>query len=351
MSKTYRVAFIGCGRRAHEHAVGVKADARCEVVALSDINAEAAAALNTEFGFEGVVYTDYKEMLANERPDVVILCLWTPLHLPVFRDCAEAGVKALLSEKPMAPTWGDCQELARIAERTGCQLTFSHQRRFSSGNRAVRKMIGDGVFGKLLRMDLFSPPNLLDCGTHTFDQALSFMNECPAKWVLGAVDASETYNWFNVPSESVAAGIIVFENGVRANIQLGGPDMDIWGGVRVIGEKGFIEVFWDGEFRQAAVYADPSWKPPVIELQPGEQMIGLVRNALDCLETGEEPELSYKKALRAAEIIFAFYESVRRHARVALPLEGVTDNPFITMLENGAFAHSAAYKIKEVQSK
>ena len=47
--------------------------------------------------------------------------------------------------------------------------------------------------------------------------------------------------------------------------------------------------------------------------------------------------LSYRKALQASEIIFAFYESVRRHARAELPLEGVSDNPFITMLDNGDF--------------
>jgi UDP-N-acetyl-2-amino-2-deoxyglucuronate dehydrogenase len=340
MIKLYRVAFIGCGRRAKEHAVGVKAEPRCNVVALSDLQTSAAEALNEEFGFGAAVYTDHKEMLANERPDVVIICLWTPLHLSVFVDCAEAGVKAVLSEKPMAPTWGECLQMAAIAERTGAQLTFSHQRRFSSGNRMVRQLIDEDVFGRLLRMDMYSPPNLLDCGTHTFDQALSFMKECPAKWVLGAVDASETNNWFNVPSESVAAGIIVFENGVRANIQLGGPDMDIWGGIRVIGTKGFIEVFWDGDIREAVVYADPTWKPPVLDRQPNEQMTGLVRNVIDCLESGEEPELSYKKALRAAEIIFAFYESVRRNARVQLPLTGVTDNPFITMLESGAFRNS-----------
>ena len=63
----------------------------------------------------------------------------------------------------------------------------------------------------------------------------------------------------------------------------------------------------------------------------------VVSHALDCLQTGEEPDHSYQKALRANEVLFALYESVRRHARIELPLHGVTDNPFITMLENGAF--------------
>ena len=333
----YRVALVGCGGRGREHAVGLKADARCRVVGLVDVRRETAEALRAENGWDAEVYTDVGRMLERAQPDVVVLCLWTPLHLPVFRQCAEAGVRAVLSEKPMAPTWGECLEMACLADAHACQLTFCHQRRFASGNRLARRLIAEGRIGDVKRMELYSPPNLLDCGTHTFDQALSFNGESPAKWVLGAVDASTRLNWFGVPAEGMAVGTVVFENGVRATFQTGGPDMDLWGGVRVTGSEGFLEVLWDGQFQRAVAYADPSWRPPSVEDAPGAPVIGVVRNALDCLESGAEPELSYKKALRASEIIFALYESVRRHARVTLPLSGMTDNPFLAMLEQGEF--------------
>lgn len=340
--QAYRVAMIGCGGRAREHVPALKADERCRIVALADVRGEAAEAMNTDFGLEAAVYTDYQEMLGRERPDVVVACLWTPLHLPVFRDCAEGGVRAVLSEKPMAPTWGECSEIARIAEETGCQLTFCHQRRFAAGNRLARKLIGEGRFGDIQRMDLYSPPNLLDCGTHTFDQALSFNDESAAKWVLGAVDTTEILNWFGVRAEGMATGTLVFENGVRATLQVGGPDRDMESGVRVIGNDGFLEVMWDGQFQRAVVYSDPAWQPPIVEESVGGPMAGVVRDALDCLGSGAEPELSYRKALRASEIIFALYESVRRHQRVTLPLTGVTDNPFLAMLDGGEFERRPA---------
>jgi len=338
MSKIYRVALIGCGNRAREHAIGLKADRRCQVVALSDLNQQAAESMNASFGFNAVIYGDYKEMLTKEQPDIVVTSLWTPLHLPVFKDCAESGVKAVVSEKPMAPTWGECLEIARIAEETNCQLTFCHQRRFAKGNQQARQWINEGRFGEIQRMDLYSPQNLLDCGTHTFDQALSFNNEVPVKWVLGALDASDPINWFGVSAETMAIGTLVFENGVRANIQVGGPDLDMHTGVRVVGSKGFFEVDWDGKLGQCVVYDDPLWRPLIVKNEPNDQMIGVIRDAVDCLESGDEPGLSYKKALRASEIIFAFYESVRRNARIELPLTGMTDNPFITMLEKNQFS-------------
>jgi len=332
-----RVAILGCGQRGRAHTAGFLADPRCEVVALADTDPAAAEALNTQFQLDAAIYQDHRKLLADEHPEVVALCLWTPLHLPVFRDCTDAGVRAVLSEKPMAPTWGECLEIAGLAERTGCQLTFCHQRRFAEGNLRARRMIQEGRFGRLLRMDLYSPPNLLDCGTHTFDQALSFNGETPARWVLGAVDATEPIHWFDVWAEAMAVGTVVFQNDVRATIQVGGPDVEFRSGVRVLGSDGFIEVTWNGEYRQTAVFRDPAWRPPAVKADPEAQMAAAVRDALDALEDGTEPELSFRKALRAGEIIFAFYESVRRHARVELPLERVTDNPFISMLESGAF--------------
>ena len=79
-------------------------------------------------------------------------------------------------------------------------------------------------------------------------------------------------------------------------------------------------------------------EPPAVKEHPDEQMAGVVRNAVDSLASGKEPVLSYIKVLRASEVIFAFYESVRSHVRIELPLKGVSDNPFITMLDNGDFA-------------
>ncbi len=334
--KKYKVGMIGCGKRAMLHVPALLADERCEVVGVCDINEEAAAAMSAEFGSKPVVYTDHKEMLENEKPEIVIGCLWTILHLSTFQDCVNAGVKVYHSEKPMAPSWGDCVKMGELAKSSGCQLTFSHQRRYCKGNIAVRKMIKDGVFGKILRMDLYSPMNLLDCGTHTFDQAISFMDETPAKWVLGAIDAKEPINWFGVSAESMAAGIVVFENGVRAHIQTGGPDLDMYTGVRVIGEKGFIEVEWDGGYLNSAVYADPSWKPEKYEHVGEETMAAMMKDFVDSYENGTEPEIDYKKGLRATEIIFAFYESVRQNSRIELPID-IDDNPFVTMLEAGKF--------------
>ena len=165
--------------------------ARCRVVALADVQRPAAEAMNAENGFGAAVYADHREMLARERPDVVVSCLWTPLHLPVFRDCVDAGVRAVLSEKPMAPTWGECLEMARLAEDSGCQLTFCHQRRFAAGQSARPAADRRGAVRR--RSSGWTCTRRRTCWTAARTRStrrFSFNGETPAKWVLGAVDAT-----------------------------------------------------------------------------------------------------------------------------------------------------------------
>ncbi len=337
---SYRVAMIGCGNRALGHVPGLLAEARCRVVALVDVNPEAAQKVRDQGFKDAAYYNDHRLMLEKEKPDAVVLCLWTPLHLPVFADCLAAGVKLVLSEKPMAPTWGETRRMAQLAEQSSCHLHFCHQRRFATGNRLVRQWISEGRIGKVERMDLYSPQHLLDCGTHTIDQAMSFNAESPCKWVLGAVDASKLVTYFNVSAEVQAVGMLVFQNGVRASLNVGGPDLDMGGGVRVVGSEGFIEVLWEGVIKRAVRYAEPGWSPTLPEKEThAQQITRYVHQAFDGLEQGhkvqQEGEVSWHKALRAAEVIFALYESVRRHARVTLPLTEVSDNPFLSMLQSG----------------
>ncbi len=330
---SFQVAIVGCGGRGRAHVPGLLADPRLSVVALVDPKREQVEAVAEEYGLNATFHAEVETMLEIVRPDIVISALWTNLHLPVFRACVEAGVRAVLSEKPMAATWGDCLKMAELAERSGVQLTFCHQRRFASGNRMVRKLLEAGQFGTIERMDLFSPPHLLDCGTHTVDQALSFNRETPVSWVHGAVDLSTTVEFFGIPAEGRATGMLAFGNGVAATFQCGRDSMDLWGGVRVVGSEGFIEVFWDGGIRRAKVYADPSWMPPQIIEDPLDQMVSYIRNAIDGLCGGPEPETSHRYALRATEPLFAFYESARLRERISLPLKGVEGSPLTQMLE------------------
>lgn len=331
---TYKAAVIGCGKRGRGNAKTIAAIERMEPVALVDPNIEAAEAVKSEFGFDAArTYASHTEMLEAEKPDFCAICVWTGLHLEIFRDCAGAGVKAMFMEKPMAATWGESRRIAEIAEQTGCVLSFSHQRRFSRGNEIARELIAEGTFGDLIRMDLYSPKGLLDCGTHTLDQAFSYLgDEVGVKWVHGAIDISHIEEPFGIPEGIMCTGTMMYDNGILGNMYCSMPDADHWTGVKVFGTKGFMEFDWGGKVNKYAIYDRPDFQPPEIVEDRSDPMHKSYADILSAMDSGERNQLHYRNALRATEVIYAFYESIRTHRRIELPLTGVEGHPLVDML-------------------
>lgn len=341
----YRVAIIGCGRphgeaghtgygMAHEHARGYAASGMCELVAVADICRENAEEFAARHGGTAAVYTDYQEMLETERPDVVSICTWSKLHAPMVLDAASADVRAIHCEKPMAPTWGEARAMHKAASQKGIQLTFNHQRRFLEPFRVARDLVQSGAIGTLTRLEA-ACDNLFDWGTHWLDMFFFYNGETPAEWVLGQIDAREPKSLFGVPLESQGLCHVKFRNGVRA-LLFTGFDSDLGCRNRLIGTEGVIELHEVAPHVRVRGPGDCGWR--TIEtgdgLHGGNAIADGIADLLECLETGDEPELSSYKALRCTELIFATYESSRRRARIELPLD-TDDSALLSMLAAG----------------
>ena len=162
-SQRYTAAIIGTGRpRGQEGSTGAAISRhhayayrtnQCEVVALADIRAENAEAFKEEQGLPNArVYTDYATMLREVKPDVVSVCTWPHLHAEMVIACAEAGIRAVHCEKPMAPTFGEARRMHEAAVRAGMQLTFNHQRRFEEPYITCKRLIDEGSVGQLVQL-------------------------------------------------------------------------------------------------------------------------------------------------------------------------------------------------------
>ncbi len=158
----YRVGIIGLShiawRAPDNHLDAYLGNPRCKVVAVCDINEKIMRIYYfTPFSSElGCLvnrynkYTDYKDMLAQENLDIVSICTPTDTHAQITIDCAEAGVRAIYCEKPMADTLEDCQRMIDACKANRTILQINHQRHFM---RPVMRFSRD----------------LLDTGTHVFD--------------------------------------------------------------------------------------------------------------------------------------------------------------------------------------
>jgi predicted dehydrogenase len=325
-----RVGIIGCGKpyntegstgfgMSRDHARGYLA-AGCQLAALADVNRENAEAFQKDLGGD-TIYTDYHEMLAQEQLDVVSVCTWIGLHEEMVIACAEAGVRAVHCEKPIAPTWAASKRMIDACAKSGTQLSFNHQRRFDPPYVAVKRLIQEGRIGELKRIEM-DCGNMFDWGTHWYDMMLFYNDQQPAEWVLGQVEPTGGSVVFGVLLEGQGVASVRFANGVRGLMMTG--HQSEWGAMnRISGTEGVIEIGATG-WDKLRVWSkgQPFWED--IETPAGDTPTGTVAAVIDVVESlrnGREPELSGRKALMATELIFATYESARSGGRVTLPLE------------------------------
>ncbi len=335
----FRVGIIGCGRpwksqgasgfgMAHFHANGYRASADTTIIALADINLENARAFQAAHGGERV-YADYREMLAREHLDIVSICTWPHHHAPMVIAAAEAGVKAIHCEKPMAPSYAEALRMVDSCQVHGTQLTFNHQRRFGAPFRAARDLLRAGSIGHLQRLE-GTCDNLFDWGTHWFDMFGFYNDETTARWAIGQVDWRGGATFFGVPLEGQGISFFAYENGVQG-LLLTGHGTERPQSNRLIGSDGVIEVALDAPSIRVWGKGDADWRKVQVAREAGEnlgEVVGQgVLDVIDALKTGREPELSARRALRATELLFATYESSRRGGRVEFPLAAL-ESPF-----------------------
>jgi len=316
----YRVGLIGTGVRtgkdgqrrfgmnAH-HARGYQQLDNCHMVACADLKEENARVFSEEFGIPKT-YTDYREMLEKEDLDIVSISTWPHLHAEMTIACAEAGVKAIHCEKPMATTWGDARRMARVCRERGVQLTFNHQRRFGKPARKAKAMIGAGEIGELVRLE-FGYLNLCDYGSHNFDLTNYFNDQSPAEWIIAQIDYRTEHLVFGQPQENQALAMWKYANGVIGLCATIGSRDLTFPHNRLIGTEGMIEIEPTGQ-----------GLPVLRVLRKGDK---------DWQAIDTEGENHHGPG---TELIFAAWESSRRRARVDLPLD-IEGNPLVEMIESG----------------
>jgi len=162
--ETLAVGIVGAGILGKTHAMALHAQERARLVAVADVAEGKAAQLAEAFGAKA--FDDVGEMLAAEDIDVVVIATPDPFHKAPFLACAEAGVRAILCEKPLATTVADAEEMLDAADRKGVRVFVDFENRFARADMATRhivqhRLIGDPVYADIRLDDNISVPRAL----------------------------------------------------------------------------------------------------------------------------------------------------------------------------------------------
>jgi predicted dehydrogenase len=348
MTTKLRVGVIGCGSISSNHIRGYIDSGRYEIVGLADLNEAAMAEKDATFSIAPRHYTDAREMLAREQPDVVSICTWHMGHATWTIAAAAHRPKAILCEKPMADTIGRAEQMLLACQRNGVKLGIAHQRRFLPAYTLARDLLAKGAIGKVQTIQSFGADGLPNYSSHQTDMYRYLLGDDECDWVMGNVERKTDRYERSTRIEDCAVGVFHFTCGAVA-LLLSDVTPTVYQGALIYGSDGMINMTtsdlqllnhetggrWqthtpDGQFYKVADLGDRFEWQEAGAAQAAELADWIEGKADHFRGTGTN-------GLKALQMVHAVYESARMHEKVILPMQ-TRHNPLDLMVDSGQLA-------------
>jgi predicted dehydrogenase len=346
MQKPLGIGIIGTGEIANMHAEAYKLSGNARIVAVSDIDSVLVKRKKNMFGAKAS-YTDYHDLLRDERVDAVDICLPVNLHAQAAIAAAESG-KHVLVEKPMALTLRECSGMISTARRHGVKLMVAHNQLFypphNEAKRLVKAEIGEPIM-LVTRLHSGHPlmgwradPKigggwLFEAGVHRLYLSRYLMGE------IGRVFCQMGKTSSNLLSEDIALVSMNFLDGSYGCLasNASGP-YPLWDDrTEIIGSKGMIIINGaeDQIFPAPPIlfYKDRRWlaytrakahgraKHNRYEVEadypnhwPGGDR--LIPHFIECIMNDAQPLVTGEEGMRMIQVMLACYESSRKGASI-----------------------------------
>lgn len=344
---TYKAAVIGCGGRGARvdgpdssrttlskpplsHASGYAACNRTVLVCGADVRETALEEFGRNWSIaSNHLYTDYREMIVRERPDIISVVTQPEQRAEVVVFAAENGVKAVFAEKAMAASKAEADAMVEAVERNGVAFNMGTNRRWDPGYRTLRDLANSGELGELRCIVIYQTRSLFNAGSHWLD-LIQFLNrDCPAVWVQAHLtDGGDDIENGLLRQDPWGHGIVQFANGVSGYALLTERADE----QQVRCERGVASVLGNGaewRLRKAIASAQPG-RPALTEVpfpafERESSTLHIIEDLVHALDAGVPPQGGVRVARANTELIFAFIEShLRGGKRVELPLVGPT---------------------------
>jgi predicted dehydrogenase len=149
MGEELRAAVIGVGSMGRHHARVYTELTETALVGVADVEPSTGEQIGTKYGVRS--YTDYRQLLEAEEPDIVTVAVPTGNHRAVVETALEAGAHVLV-EKPIAATVADAEFLIERADALGRKLMVGHIVRFSPVMQALKDHLDEGELGRIFQI-------------------------------------------------------------------------------------------------------------------------------------------------------------------------------------------------------
>lgn len=271
-------------------------------------------------------YTDLDEMLSKEELDIVGVTTADHTHAGVTIAVANAGVKGIYLEKPLATDLDEADRMIAACEENGVILNVGHTRRYRPLITTVREAIRSGAIGKIgaiVLMQFGSGATLFRNGTHFIDIMCFIADANPTKvsaildegfddWDKYRGDGGRTRG-----NEPGAIGTIIFSNGVRGSYVSTINNSYQYVNMVITGSDGNIEFGLNGDSFELTKTLNKNVAGTGAQtvVPKDYQIIGIpagYRELLDMIENGGTSVSPAREARKTVQIMTGFLESNQR---------------------------------------
>jgi predicted dehydrogenase len=344
-----KYALIGCGRIATNH-IKAAVNNKLEIVAVCDVLPEKMEQLLVKHVLENDAfihrYTDYKEMLTAEKPELAAIATESGIHAQIALDCLDAGANVII-EKPMAMSMADADWIIEKANATGLKVSACHQNRFNVAVQKTRAALETGRFGRLSHGSIHVRWNRNRDyyaqapwrGTWAQDGGC-LMNQCIhgidlLRWMMGDEVAEiygQTCRQFHdyLEAEDVGMAVIKFKNGAVGTIE-GTTNVfpkNLEETLYLFGENGTVKIggtstnnidVWNFADETETDAANKGLVEATSNVY-GNGHTSLYADVIEAITKNRKPYIDAVAGRNALEMVLAIYKSQKTGLPVKLPL-------------------------------
>ncbi|MGH2351955.1 MAG: Gfo/Idh/MocA family protein, partial [Chloroflexota bacterium] len=311
-----------------------------EVVAVANRGAARLERFCTRFGITNT-YLDYREMIEQERPDIVSVTTpsWARAEPIIF--AAEHGVKGIYAEKGLCASLAEADRIAGAVKRHGVAFNWGAMRRHHDGYKKLAAAIARGDIGQPRYATMYFYTDLIKHHPHTLDLVEMLLGDPLPEWVEGRLVEPDDpqaagsrrplptfdpagHRFVPPPGQEIADPMVGFfrvgyRGGAEASfVPLAGPfDVD------VVGTEGRA-IAWDNgqtfrirrSSRRSDDVQETTYRPT------GESpTVCTIRDLIREIETGERTAGNIDITMQSVETQFGLAHShLQGGARVTLPV-------------------------------
>lgn len=332
MSQTYKVGIVGCGQISRGHVNAWHRLPQCRVSAVCDVRKEAAEALAHEAGVKAI-YTDYRQMLADADLDFVSVCTWTQTHAEVTIAAAQAGVRAILCEKPAGRSLAEVDAMMAACDAANTKLAVRLSRRYEPAGMKAQELVAAGAIGTPYLVWTWSSGGLANWSVYMIDFLRAVLGDPAPQWVFGQTERKTDRYERRQPIEDRCVATVGFSGGARGLVESDAPPTFLPRGWLVHGTEGVLQFTTKSLLSlKTSATGGMSQEVDLSGVEPSNAFEETFKWAIGEISDHRTSMAKHRPTL---EIMMGIYESARTRGLVEFPLES-SESPLDRMIADGS---------------